>query len=38
MTAKEIVKSIVEKTQNKGGIKQVYFIACGKSDRSHVVL
>lgn len=31
MTAKEIVKSIVEKTQNKGGIKQVYFIACGGS-------
>lgn len=31
MTSKEIVKSIVDKTQKKGGIKQVYLIACGGS-------
>lgn len=31
MTEKEIIKSILNKVQAKGGIKQVYFIACGGS-------
>ncbi|OGO80045.1 MAG: phosphosugar isomerase [Clostridiales bacterium GWC2_40_7] len=31
MTIQEMIKDIKEKTEDKGGIKEVYFIACGGS-------